>query len=227
MRIRRIRPMRAAEVGLLPQPCSTCAFWEGSLIAGLNGGLSRTVKQDWARTVEEQWGACGLIAVDGEQIIGYLTLSPAAYVPRLGAFATTPISQDAVVVMNVRVMDERTGHGVGRQLIQGAAAMAAKRDVRALEAVASHRPTSCMMPVGFLQAVGFTVTREHPLTPRLRMDLQNTVRWQPDLGAAWQRLRGLVSRPPPAEPAGFEPIRLRSGELREGLLAVNGGTNGS
>ena len=218
LRTRRIRPMRASEIGLLPQPCSTCAFWEGSLVRRPNGGQARTIKQEWARQVEENWGNCGLIAVDGERIIGYLTLAPPQFVPRLAAFATTPVSQDAVVVLNVRVLDGYDGHGLGRQLVQAAAAMAVKRDLRALEAVGSHRETTCMAPVGFLEAVGFTVVRDHRVSPRLRLDLNTTVRWQPDLGAAWHRLRGLVTRPPPPEPAGFEHVSFEA-VRREGVLS--------
>ena len=35
------------------------------------------------------------------------------------------------------------------------------------------------------------------------MDLQTTVRWRPDLGAAWNRLTGLVAAPASVEPATY------------------------
>jgi hypothetical protein len=60
-----------------------------------------------------------------------------------------------------------------------------------------------MLPPGGLEAVGFTVVRPHPITPRLRMDLQTTLRWKPDLGAAWNRLTGLVTQPASPEPASY------------------------
>ena len=60
-----------------------------------------------------------------------------------------------------------------------------------------------MLPTRWLETVGFVVVREHPVTPRLRMDLQSTVRWRPDLTAAWSRLTGLVAQPAPPEPATF------------------------
>ena len=46
------------------------------------------------------------------------------------------------------------------------------------------------------------MVRPHPITPRLRMDLQSSLRW-PDLGAAWHRLAGLVSSPAAPEPASY------------------------
>jgi GNAT superfamily N-acetyltransferase len=148
------------------------------------------------------------MALNDGEVIGFLTMAPAAFVPRLGAFATTPVSQDAAVVMSVRVLQEFQGKGIGRQLVQSAAALVSRRDIRALEAVGTeHEGPSCMLPASWLESVGFTVVRPHPITPRLRMDLQSTVRWRPDLGAAWQRLTGLVPQSVPPEPAGFEQVQ--------------------
>ena len=118
-----------------------------------------------------------MVAAD-DQPIGYLTMAPARYVPRLGAFATTPVSPDAAVMMSVRVVEECAGKGIGRQLVQSAAGLVVRRDIRALEAVGTYtRGPSCMLPAGWLEAVGFAVVRPHPITPRLRMDLQSTLRW--------------------------------------------------
>ena len=126
------------------------------------------------------------------------------YVPRLGAFATTPVGPDAAVVMSAHVCGRTRGKGIGRQLVQSAAGLVARRDIRALEAVGTyHDGPSCMLPVGWLEAVGFEVVRPHPITPRLRMDLQNAVRWRPGLGAAWNRLTGLVRQPQSPEPATY------------------------
>ena len=89
------------------------------------------------------------------------------------------------------------GQGLGKQLVQTAAGLMVRRDIRAIEAVGSYSDgPSCMLPTGFLERVGFSVVRQHPVTPRLRMDLQSSRRWLPDLGAAWNRLTGLVSAPP-------------------------------
>jgi len=211
MSSRRIRPLTAADLPQLPDPCSRCTFWESSLSdlatsADHHGG--EQAKIEWAEAVTARWGYCGVMAVNDGEIIGFLTMAPAMYVPRLGAFATTPVSQDAAVVMSVRVVTDFQHKGIGKQLVQSAAGLVARRDIRALEAVGTYRDgPSCMIPASWLQSVGFAVVRPHPLTPRLRMDLQTTVRWKPDLGAAWQRLTGLVPQGVPPEPAGFEPTR--------------------
>lgn len=200
---RRIRPLTAAELSTLPEPCGQCVFWESGLneLVGYSGRpRPEELKGAWARAVTERWGYCGVRAVDGGETVGFLTMAPPVLVPRLAALATTPISQDAAVLLSVRVHEDFRGYGIGRQLIQAAAGLLVRRDIRAFEAIGTYRDEpSCLLPVGWLRSVGFEVVREHPVTPRLRMNLQSTLRWA-DLGAAWSRLTRLVGQPPAPEP---------------------------
>jgi len=206
MGTRRLRPMTAADLDLLPEPCGRCAFWESSvadLVAAADHPDRAARKAEWAAEVTEHWGYCGVVAVHEEEVVGFLTLAPARFVRRLGAFATTPVGADVAVLMSAQVLEGWRGKGVGRQLVTTAAGLVARRDIRALEAVGTrHEGPSCMMPVGWLESVGFGVVREHPVTPRLRMDLRNAQRW-PGLGAAWNRLTGLVAPAPAPQPASY------------------------
>jgi GNAT superfamily N-acetyltransferase len=208
---RRLRPMTVADLALLPDPCARCTFWEVGLLDLAAPDLHRNrteVKREWAEAVIRRWGYCGVIATDGDDLLGYVTMAPAGLVPRLSALATTPPNPDAAVLLSTRIEEPYRGHGLGRQLVQAAAGLMVRRDIRAIEAVGSYREgPSCIAPAGFLQRVGFSVIRQHPVTPRLRMDLQATARWLPDLGAAWNRLTGLMPQPAP----GPEPAHRRAG----------------
>jgi GNAT superfamily N-acetyltransferase len=204
MASRRFRPLTAANISALPDACAHCTFWETSDTVATTDHRDGQVKVGWAEAVTDLWGYCGVLAVNDGETIGYLTMAPARYVPRLGAFAVTPVSSDAAVLMAAWVTEPLRGKGIGRQLVQSAASMLSRRDIRAIEAVGTYRTgPSCMLPASWLEAVGFTTVRPHPITPRLRMDLQATQRWRPDLGAAWHRLTGLVAQPNPPTPATY------------------------
>ncbi len=202
--------MTADDLESLVDPCVACTFWETGLVdlvAPAEHVDRVELKLDWAATVTRRWGHCGVIAFDDDAPIGHLTMAPARAVPRLQAFATTPVASDAAVVMSAHVVDELRLQGVGRQLVQFAAGLVARRDIRALEAVGTYYDgPSCMLPAGWLTSVGFHVVRPHPTTPRLRMDLQTTSRWRPGLEAAWSRLSGIVAGQPVPEPATFAPV---------------------
>ena len=203
--VRRLRPMTAADLELLPDQCARCTFWEVSLqeLAASDRHRDRAAaKREWAAAVTARWGYCGVLAADGDEVHGYAMMAPARLVPRLSAIDQTPLNPDAAVLLSMRVEESQRGRGLGRQLVQSAAGLMVRRDIRAIEAIGSYRSPSCIPPVGFLERVGFTVVRQHPVTPRLRMDLQTTARWLPDLGAAWSRLTGLMPQPTPGpEPA--------------------------
>jgi GNAT superfamily N-acetyltransferase len=207
---RRLRPMTAADLDLLPDPCARCAFWETSvadLVAPVDHPDRAARKAEWAQEVTDRWGYCGVLAMHEDEVLGFLTLAPANLVRRLPAFSTTPVGPDVAVLLSAQVSEAWRGKGLGRQLVSTAAGLVARRDLRALEAVGTRREgPSCLMPVGWLESVGFEVVRDHPVTPRLRMDLQTTQRW-PGFGAAWSRLTGLVAptAPQPASYARREP----------------------
>ncbi len=207
MSARRFRPLRVADIPALPDPCARCAFWEsslGDLVYPADHREGSKVKLEWAEAVTARWGYCGVLALNDGEPIGFLTMAPSSLVPRLGGFSTSPMSPDAAVVMSTQVVDGFRGKGIGRQLVSSAASLLVRRDIRALEAIGTNREgPSCMTPTPFLESVGFAIVRPHPVTPRLRMDLQSTQRWIPDLGAAWNRLTELVGQPTSPEPASY------------------------
>jgi hypothetical protein len=60
-----------------------------------------------------------------------------------------------------------------------------------MEAFGDARPdeeSSCVIPAGFLQQVGFKTVHAHPRWPRLRLELRTALTWKEDVEAALERL---------------------------------------
>jgi GNAT superfamily N-acetyltransferase len=175
---RRVVPLSLDNVGELPDPCRTCVFWE----LGHRGQAAAkdpvADKESWLSTTLLDWGSCGSVLLVDGAVAGYALYAPAAQLAGLASFATAPIAADAVALAALRVVDGQVGAGFGRLLVQSMARDLTRRGVRAVEAIASEAGTAtCLIPAGFLLAVGFKTVRPHPSTPRLRLDLRNAVTW--------------------------------------------------
>jgi GNAT superfamily N-acetyltransferase len=204
----------------LPNPCRDCVYWELDPVSGErardsgDGGLE---KEAWVSDTLLEWGSCGqLVYVDGVAA-GYALYAPPAYVPRASAFATSPVSADAVLLMTARLLPEFRGGGLGRMLLQGVARDVTRRGIKAIEAFgrAADAPPpdrgwaaappaerdpevadfGCLLPADYLLAVGFKTVRQHRRTPRLRLDVKSTVSWKEDVEYAIDRLLGSLQVP--------------------------------
>jgi GNAT superfamily N-acetyltransferase len=204
----------------LPMPCRECVYWELDPVSGeraRDAGDCGLEKEAWVSDTLLEWGSCGqLVYVDGIPA-GYALYAPPAYVPRSIAFATSPVSADAVLLMTARLVPEFRGGGLGRMLLQAVAREVLRRGIKAIEAFgrtaepepddpgwAAAPPTrrrseqaeySCLLPADYLLAVGFKTVRPHPHTPRLRLDVKTTVSWKEDVEYAIERLLGSMQTP--------------------------------
>ncbi|WP_432559390.1 GNAT family N-acetyltransferase [Granulicoccus sp. GXG6511] len=195
----RVRRLGTTDLHRLPETCPLCPLGAGhqpGLDPGGNGAAT------WARAAETDWGFCGLGIVQQDRVVAYLLLASPLHVPRVGPQSGFGLNPDAAVVMSVRVLEQYARLGLGRQLVQAAAARMVRTPFQALETRSTTGRSGCAIPPpGFLEAVGFTVIDPHPLDPRYRLDLSRTVRWVPDLRPAFDRVLDWV-RPLPPEPAG-------------------------
>jgi GNAT superfamily N-acetyltransferase len=199
----------------LPVKCRSCAYWELDPAAGERaqdpGGMALE-KEAWVSDTLLEWGNCGQLAyVDGVPA-GYALYAPPAYVPRSVAFATSPVSADAVLLMTARVLPEFASSGLGRVLLQTVARETVRRGVRAIEAFgrsgaprpphtsardgsSGTGPYGCVLPADYLRAVGFTTIRPHPRVARLRLEIRTTQTWREDVEYAIDRLFGSIQSP--------------------------------
>lgn len=192
---------------LSPQ-CRTCVFWELDSVSDerIESSDDRAIeKEAWVSDTLLEWGSCGqLLYVDGAPA-GHILYAPAPYVPRSSAFATAPVSADAVLLMTARIRPEYEGGGLGRILVQAVARDLLRRGIRAVEAFGRAGPApgdadrvgrmSCLLPADYLLAVGFKTVRPHPRTPRLRLDIRTTATWREDVEYALERLIGSIQTP--------------------------------
>jgi GNAT superfamily N-acetyltransferase len=183
----------------LPVRCRRCVFWELDPCAGeraAEGGDTALEKEAWVSAALLEWGSCGkVLYVDGVAA-GFVLFAPPSYVPRSVAFATSPPSADAVLLMTGVVLPEFEGGGLGRMLVQGVAKDLIRRGVKAIEAFGDAKWTElghCMLPAEHLLAVGFKTVRPHPRHPRLRLELKTAASWREDVEVALERLLGSMS----------------------------------
>lgn len=176
----------------LPSRCRRCVFWELDPVAGERAeqtGGTDLEKEAWISDTLLEWGSCGKIAYVDDVPAGYVLFAPPAYVPRSVAFATSPVSPDAVLLMTARLLPGFVGRGLGRVLVQAVAGDVARRGLKAIEAFGTHDGGgACVLPADYLLAVGFKTVRPHPHFPRLRLDIKATASWREDVEYALERL---------------------------------------
>ncbi len=201
---RRLRPITLDELVALPDDCRHCAFWELDPLAAARTQLARdaaehalAAKESWVSATLLEWGSCGMMLYVDNTPAGYISYAPPGLVARSGAFPTSPVADDSVLLMAVRVYPEFAGGGLGRVLVQTAAKDLTRRGVRAIEAFgdARHDGPHCVVPADFLLRVGFKTVRPHHRYPRLRLELRNAVSWREDVEGALERLLGSITEP--------------------------------
>lgn len=199
-----------------------CLYWQLDPVrrARLSHAEAVEQKRDWVSSVLLDWGACGYVLLDDEQVVAHTLYVPPAFAPGSASLPTAPVTPDAIQLLTVRVVPAYRGGGLGRLLVRAAAKDLVERECVALEAFGSSKPASwraetrvlaprdpdvgCVLPTGFLSAVGFRTQRAHPAYPRMRMELKSTLSWKDEVEQAIGALLGVVrpaKAPKPAPPA--------------------------
>lgn len=206
---RRLRALTAQTLGELPSRCRTCLFWELGQArpdprdpAGPAGdgaaGEAALRKEAWcsARALAE--GPPGSVVRSDGRAVGYALFASA----RSFAARVRPVpraSDDALLLATLWVEPGDRDGGVGRLLLQAAVRAALDRDLTAVEAYGDrrYREGRCVLPCTWLLHEGFTVHREHPRYPLLRLDVRRTARWAQSLEQALDGVLGRLPQPAP------------------------------
>lgn len=202
---RQLVPLTLDTLPDLPERCRGCVFWELDPVRGEAASQAKRPereKESWISAVLLDWGSCGrVVYVDG-MAVGFVLYAPPRYVPRSAAFPTSPVSQDAVLLMTAYLRPEYREQGLGRVVVQTVAKDLIRRGVKAIEVFGDARwhRSACVLPAEHLRAVGFKTVRQHRSFPRLRLELRSTVSWKEDVERALDQLLGVVQKEPVPRP---------------------------
>ncbi|HTR69925.1 MAG TPA: GNAT family N-acetyltransferase [Mycobacteriales bacterium] len=196
---RRLANLTLDNLDDIPVRCRRCVFWELDPLAreqATETGDTALEKEAWVSAALLEWGSCGkVLYVDGVAA-GFALFAPPSYVPRSVAFATAPVSADAVLLMTMSVLPDFAGGGLGRMLVQGVVKDLLRRGVKAVEAFGDLQWQEwghCVVPADHLLSVGFKTVRPHPRYPRLRLELKSVASWREDVEVALERLLGTMT----------------------------------
>ena len=223
---RRVARLTVDALRELPERVRSDLFWELSSVdrAGLDHEAAVEAKEAWLSRVVLEWGSCGRVVQVDDAPAGYVLYAPPRYFPGTAALPTAPLDEDAVQLATLEVFEPYAGAGLGRVLVQLMVKdLLTRGGLRSVECIGAHPsgagrglPVSVapgggpgegtVLPVEFLQQVGFATQRPHPAYPRMRMDLRSVLTWRADLELAVERLvaavRPRVPRPAPAPRTG-------------------------
>lgn len=193
---RRMAALNLETLDDVPARCRACVRWEFDGRCTLGGPDDRRFeKEAWLLRLLLTWPSAGRVAYIGREVVGYALVAPTELSPRSSTLPTSPVSGDAALLVTAGVEGWTRGAGLGRMLVQGVAKDLTQQGFAALE-VFGHRgadDTECMLPAAFAEAVGFTVVADHPMTPRLRLELGSALDWREDVEAALDRLLQTLS----------------------------------
>lgn len=195
---RAVVPLQSGHLTAFPEHVVDCLSWQLPTRFRGTSAQAAARKAAWVEGVQEHWGVCGMVVCRGEEPVALALYAPAAWLAGVGARPTAPASPDAVVLTSPYVRPDQRGRGLARMLVQVVARDLVRRPTPpvAVETFAGIGP--CLLPVDFWTRVGFAVDRQHPVNPRMRMDLRMTARARAE--AALGKLAGAVQPRPMAAP---------------------------
>ncbi len=193
---RRLRPLTFTASDQLPVECSECAFWES---AGERERRCGTVCDSdlqgaWYRRVTDEWGECGQVAFDDDEVLGFVKYAPSGFFPQAATFAAAPEDPSVPLIACLHISSDARHRGLGTVLLRAALHDLVQRGERRVEAFGyteriGERDAMPMLGSAFLLRNGFTVERPDPLYPLLRLDLKSLTLWQDNLDAVLESLR--------------------------------------
>lgn len=201
---RKLRPLLIKDFDSLPCACPGCAFWESDtpLEAACGAVCDKNLATERYGEISREWGESGRVAIEDDEILGFIRYAPPGYFPQSGHFASGPPSPQVVLLTCIHIRDDARRHGLGSLLLRAALRDLVSRGERTVQAFGGAVPGSDMalqpvIGVEFLLRNGFNVVRPHPSYPLMELDLRSIAKWAENLEAVLQSLRIPLRTPTP------------------------------
>lgn len=192
-----------------------CTFWEMDPESAPDGVVAdpSLEKEAWLSALLLEWGSCGRLVWDGDSLLGHALYAPASEAPRSRLFPTSPVSVDAVLLMSIDIYERSAPWSAITPLMNAVTGDLVRRGVRAIEAFGYREsapdaafdpslllrdavtpgagdcsPGRCMIPVSWLEQLGFHEVAPHHRFPRLRLELGRDLGWKAEVEAALEKL---------------------------------------
>jgi ribosomal protein S18 acetylase RimI-like enzyme len=193
---RRLRPLREKDLGRLPSGCGGCAFWEsgGERERRCGGVCDSEFQRAWLRRVTDEWGECGRVAYEDDELLGFVKYAPSRYFPQAATFPAAPQDSAVPLIACLHVSADARHHGLGTVLLRACLRDLVGRGERRVESFAFTEPEAevdnmPMLGMPFLLRNGFTVSKPDSAYPLMRLDLKALAVWQDNLEAVLESLR--------------------------------------
>jgi len=193
---RRLRPLALEDLSRLPARCDGCALWEsaGERERRCGSVCDPELQRAWLRRVNDEWGECGRVAYEDEELLGFVKYAPSGYFPQSQTFLSAPSDPAVPLISCLHVSPDARHHGLGTVLLRACLRDLMGRGERRVEAFAHALPDAVssdapMLGMPFLVRNGFTVSQPDPLYPLMKLDLRSLVIWQDNLDAVLESLR--------------------------------------
>jgi len=193
---RKLRPLHAQDLDRLPPGCSECAFWEsaGERERRCGAVCDLETQRAWYRRVTDEWGSCGRVAFEDDEVLGFVKYAPSGYFPQAATFSAAPKDPSVPMLACLHIEPDALHRGLGTLLLRACMSDLVQRGERRLEAFAytdGHAEMRDMPMLGmpFLLRNGFTVAHPDLRYPLLRLELKSLVAWQGNLESMLDSLR--------------------------------------
>lgn len=148
----------------------------------------------WFETVSSEWGECGRVAYEDDEVLGFVKYAPSRYFPQAFTFPSAPLDGDVPLIACLHVAPGARHHGLGRLLLLAALRDLVLRGEKRVEAFGYAPPmadidVTPMLGIQFLLRHGFTVSRPDPTYPLLQLELRSLAVISENLESVLESLR--------------------------------------